>query len=342
MYIVYYDSGTTNTRAYLIKDGMITARLERQIGARNSALMQDNSVLVRELRNMLDVLMEDSHIHNEDIAHIYLSGMISCPSGLVEIEHLPVPVDWKKLRDSIVCYEEERFFKRTLEIIPGIKTVPYNAQVIPETADRVNMMRGEEIEVFGVLRGNHDLEQGTAVLILPGSHTQAVLLEDGCIKDISSNITGELFKAVVCETILGASITGEEEWEIDEGMVCLGAFNAHLHGFNRALYILRILGLFTEASLNQRRSYLEGVLNTGVMDAVTEAFGFKEIRNHRGQDGRPVIRLAVAGDRIQQKIYHGLCLKEYPGFNMIPVSPVRDMPFSVSGLLRIAGIGDTN
>lgn len=75
---------------------------------------------------------------------------------------------------------------------------------------------------------------------------------------ISSNITGELFKAVVCETILGASIYREEEWEeIDEGMVCLGAFNAHLHGFNRALYILRILDLFTEASLNQRRSYLK-------------------------------------------------------------------------------------
>lgn len=66
-----------------------------------------------------------------------------------------------------------------LEIIPGIKTVPYDAQVVPETADRVNMMRGEEIEVFGVLRGNPVLEQGRGVLILPGSHTQAVLLEIG-------------------------------------------------------------------------------------------------------------------------------------------------------------------
>ena len=47
MYIVYYDSGTTNTRAYLIKDGRIAGRLERQVGARNSALMQDNAVLVK-------------------------------------------------------------------------------------------------------------------------------------------------------------------------------------------------------------------------------------------------------------------------------------------------------
>ena len=160
MYIVYYDSGTTNTRAYLIKDGRIAGRLERQVGARNSALMQDNAVLVRELRDMFDALLEDAHIYNEEVAHIYLSGMISSPSGLVEVEHLPVPVDWKKLRNSIVCHEEERFFQRMLEIIPGIKTVPYDAQVVPETADRVNMMRGEEIEVFGVLRGNPVLEQG--------------------------------------------------------------------------------------------------------------------------------------------------------------------------------------
>jgi 2-dehydro-3-deoxygalactonokinase len=337
MYIVYYDSGTTNTRAYLIKDGRIAGRLERQVGARNSALMQDNAVLVRELRDMFDALLEDAHIYNEEVAHIYLSGMISSPSGLVEVEHLPVPVDWKKLRNSIVCHEEERFFQRMLEIIPGIKTVPYDAQVVPETADRVNMMRGEEIEVFGVLRGNPVLEQGRGVLILPGSHTQAVLLEDGCIKDISSNITGELFKAVVSETILGASVAGEEEWEIDEEMVCLGANNAHIHGFNRALYILRILDLFTEATLNQRRSYLEGVLNTGVMDAVMEAFGLKGMVNPAGQGRCPVIRLAVAGDRIQQTIYHGLCRKVYPGFHMIAVCPDKDMPFSVSGLLRILG-----
>lgn len=341
MYIVYYDSGTTNTRAYLIKDGRIAGRLERQVGARNSALMQDNAVLVRELRDMFDALLEDAHIYNEEVAHIYLSGMISSPSGLVEVEHLPVPVDWKKLRNSIVCHEEERFFQRMLEIIPGIKTVPYDAQVVPETADRVNMMRGEEIEVFGVLRGNPALEQGRVVLILPGSHTQAVLLEDGCIKDISSNITGELFKAVVSETILGASIAGEEEWEIDEEMVCLGANNAHIHGFNRALYILRILDLFTEATLNQRRSYLEGVLNTGVMDAVMEAFGLKGMVNPAGQGRCPVISLAVAGDRIQQTIYHGLCRKVYPGFHMIAVCPDKDMPFSVSGLLRILGNADT-
>lgn len=340
MYIVYYDSGTTNTRAYLIKDGRIAGRLERRIGARNSALMQDNAVLVRELRNMLDALLEDAHIYNEDVAHIYLSGMVSSPSGLAEVEHLPVPVDWRKLRDSIVCYEEERFFQRMLEIIPGIKTIPYDARTVPETAARVNMMRGEEIEVFGVLRGNPDLEQGHVVLILPGSHTQAVLLEDGCIKGISSNITGELFKAVVSETILGASVSGEEEWEIDEEMVCLGASNAHIHGFNRALYILRILDLFTEASLNQRRSYLEGVLNTGVMDAVTEAFGLKGMGNPAGQESGPVIRLAVAGDRIQQAIYHGLCRKVYPGFHMIAVCPAKDMPFSVSGLIRILGNAD--
>ena len=95
MYIVYYDSGTTNTRAYLIKDGRIAGRLERQVGARNSALMQDNAVLVRELRDRFDALLEDAHIYNEEVAHIYLSGMISSPSGLVEVEHLPVPVDWK-------------------------------------------------------------------------------------------------------------------------------------------------------------------------------------------------------------------------------------------------------
>lgn len=342
MYVVYYDSGTTNTRIYLIKDGGIAGRLERRIGARNSALMQDSSVLVGEMYNMFEALLAQAHIEKEDIAHVYLSGMISSPSGLVEVEHLSVPVDCERLRNGIVCYEETMFFNRTLEIIPGIKTVSHDSVISPEEAWKVNMMRGEEIEVFGVLRMYPELMQGRTVLILPGSHTQAVYIEDGCIQDISSNITGELFRAVAGETILGASISGEEEWKIDEDMVCLGAESVHAYGFNRALYMLRILDLFTESSLNQRRSYLEGVLNTGVMDAVAEAFGMKSTAGTPLQGNRPEYRLAVAGDGIQQSIYRGFCRKEYPYFCMIPIKPDREMPFSVSGLLYILGFDGGN
>lgn len=326
MFIIYYDSGTTNTRAYLIKDGKILQRMERQIGAKNSALKKDNTILLQELYHMYGELMAQVNITDADVAHIYMSGMISSPSGIVEIEHLPVPVDKDKLMNATARYQENRYFKRTLEIIPGIKTLQYGEMACPETACNVNIMRGEEIEIFGILKVNPKLAKGRCILVLPGSHTQAVFIEEGWITNLSSNITGELYKAIDKETILGASIDGDEPWEIDASMVCLGYKNAHTYGFNRALYILRVLDLFTEATLNQRRFYMEGVLNAGVMDAVAEAVG------------EGTFQFAVAGDEVQYQVYRAFCQNIYPRFRLVDVKTDKDTPFSVNGLLSLLQI----
>lgn len=323
MYIIYYDSGTTNTRAYLIKDGTILHRLEHQIGARNSALAKDNSVLVKALHEMYLSLLASEGLEEKDVTHVYMSGMISCPSGMVEIEHLPAPVDREKLRTAIVSYEETAYFKRRIEIIPGIKTLPREQTATARTAAAVNIMRGEEIEIFGILGRVPRLNQGKCILVLPGSHTQVAFIQDGCIEDISSNITGELFKAITNETILGASIAGEEQWEMDADMICLGYENVHTYGFNRALYILRVLDLFTEEDVNRRRSYLEGVLNAGVMDAIAQAC----------QDRAAC--LAVMGRDIQYQIYKSFCEELFPQFQVIKVEAEEDVPFSVKGLLEI-------
>ncbi len=323
MYTIYYDSGTTNTRAYLIKDGRIAHRLERQIGARNSALAKDKGVLIGALYHMYLSLLEMEGIGEGDVLHVYMSGMISCPSGMVEIEHLPAPVDRETLRAAIVSYDEKDYFKRTIEIIPGIKTFPKGAGATALTAAAVNMMRGEEIEIFGILGKVPGLNQGNSILVLPGSHTQVAFLKDGVIQDISSNITGELFGAITKETILGASVESDLEWEMDASMICLGYENVHTYGFNRALYILRILDLFTEEDVNKRRSYLEGVLNAGVMDAIAGAGGDREAP------------LAVMGSYIQYQIYKAFCEKLFPQFHVIWVESEDETPFSVRGLLEI-------
>ena len=108
-------------------------------------------------------------------------------------------------------------------------------------------------------------------------------------------------------------------------MVCHGAQNTHIYGFNRALYILRIQDLFTNASLNERRSYLEGVLNVGVMDAVQKMM----------DNGGEKIRLIVAGNKIQEKIYSAFCQNLYPHFEMYDIKNQNGMPYSVNGVLAL-------
>lgn len=323
MYLVYYDSGTTNTRAYLIKDSRIVDRKERKIGARDAALAGDNTVLIEALYQMYQTLLEEEGIAEADVERILLSGMISCPTGMVEVEHLPAPVDRERLRGAIVPYEENKFFKRTVEIVPGIKTLGYGEKAAPEDARRVNIMRGEEIEIFGILRNHPELAKGKTILVLPGSHTQVAFINDGCVEGISSNVTGELFGAITKETILGASVAGDEAWEMDPDMICLGYKNVRTYGFNRALYILRVLDLFTEADINGRRSYFEGVLNAGVMDAIKEA------------QGEEPGTLAVTGGEIQFAIYKAFCENLFPQFEAVQIEEEDGVPFSVSGVLNL-------
>ncbi len=325
MYIMYYDCGTTNTRGYLLKDNQIVQQAAEHIGAKNVALEKDNHRLIQELFAIYTSLLKEERISDADVQSIYLSGMVSSPSGIVEIEHLSTPISREQLKGSIVEYYDTKFFQRSLNLVPGIKTIHSGIKVSKYETTSINMMRGEETEVFGILHENPNLTKGKCVLILPGSHTQAVLLQDGVITNISSNITGELFQAIMKETILGSSISGDEPWKISADMVCLGAKYTHIYGFNRALYLLRIQDLFTDASLNERRSYLEGVLNVGVMDAVQKMIEFDEEK----------IPLIVASNKLQEDIFASLCNNFYTQYEISSIKINNDMPYSVNGILAL-------
>lgn len=330
MYILYFDSGTTNTRAYLLREGVLIKQKNKQIGAKDSALEKDNSRLIQELYKMYIEIADECGISTDDIEHIYLSGMISSPSGLIEIEHLSTPVDKTKLRNQIYKYKEDRCFSRILEIVPGIKTIERGKNVGIEDIAKVDMMRGEEIEIFGILSDHKELMKGKKVILMPGSHTQAVFVTDGVITNISSNIAGELFSAIVKGTILGASVSGNEDWVIDHKMVALGGEHVHQYGFDRALYRIRILDLFTDASLNQRRSYLEGVLNVGIMDDIVRTFD-RELRDADSEK----IQIAILGDKIQQEVFQAFFELLYTKFELYIIEQKQNIPYSVRGILAL-------
>ena len=77
MYIVYYDSGTTNTRAYLLRDGAILQKVSRPVGARNSALSGDRDELLRALAAMYqDSSRREWDCGSPNIRHLYVGDDI--------------------------------------------------------------------------------------------------------------------------------------------------------------------------------------------------------------------------------------------------------------------------
>ena len=91
-YTVYYDSGTTNSRAYLLGENCeLLATAKREVGSKDSALAGSNKVLILALKELYDELLSQNGLRDGDVNAIYASGMITSNVGLLEIPHLIAP-----------------------------------------------------------------------------------------------------------------------------------------------------------------------------------------------------------------------------------------------------------
>lgn len=261
---IYYDCGTTNTRGYLFENSQLKYTLAIPTGSKDAALSDNRLLLLHALKDIYDGLLTAGNLCESEISEIWMSGMISSSTGLIEIPHLTAPIDRLSLKKGIVCYHESLCFKRDLYIIPGIKTVPPSGQINFDTFDQVNNMRGEETEIFGIL-DQYPCFSENSIIILPGSHTQVAFIQDGSIVNILSAITGELYDALSHHTILSTSLCSDQKIEIIPEMVVRGLHALEKLGINRALYTIRTMELFLNSTNSERHSYFEGILNGGIV-----------------------------------------------------------------------------
>ena len=163
MAAVYFDSGTTNTRIYVMDENFrVIASETRSIGSKDSAIRKSNHPLLWAMKKMYENALEICGLEDRDIEGIYISGMATSPYGIVEIPHREIPIKAEGLAKAIVPYYEEICFGRTIYLIPGLKT---NASEFIY----VNNVRGEETELIGALEElkKRNLRGGTAVIPTP-------------------------------------------------------------------------------------------------------------------------------------------------------------------------------
>ena len=195
-YIVYFDSGTSNSRIYLLdKDFQVLYVDKKNMGSRNSSIEGSNRVLIEGLYELYTKLLQEKHLTEEDVTSIYMSGMITSPYGMKEVPHLKVPLSVQEFADSLYCHYEDTLFHRNIYLVPGLKTVN-------DDFSFVGNMRGEEIEIIGTLDELRSRGITHAALMMPGSHTHVTYVKDDVVSDIISNFTGELFYALKKETIM--------------------------------------------------------------------------------------------------------------------------------------------
>ncbi len=326
MYHVYFDSGTSNTRAYLLKDRDVIDIIKKNIGSKDSSIAGSNLVLIKGLKQLYDWLLEHNHLHDEEIAGIYASGMVTSPFGITEVPHLSTPLSPRELYSGIYTHRETKCFQRDIHLIRGAKTIADHFRIDKENIPMINNMRGEEIEIFGVLSDlPEEWRAGNTAIFLSGSHTHIAYVKKGELFDILSTFSGELFHAISTGTILSGSIHCNTEG-LDEEMVLYGFKDLKQYGMNRALYIAHALKIFDVSDNAGRKSYLEGVITGGV------TLAFEKVLRDKW---REVDKVIVAGNNSIAKVYEITLKNIGRKMDIMTLIASGKQSFAVKGLLDI-------
>lgn len=172
------DWGTTNRRAFLIEDGMVTRTVRDSDGIRASApgTFADSAARLRD---------------DMGGAPMLLAGMVGSNRGWRDAGYVTCPATLDDLAGAAV------------EIADGVRIVP-GVSILDGT--RADVMRGEEVQLLGAAAAG--LMSADALLCQPGTHNKWARLEGGALIDFRTAMTGEMFALLRDHALIGAAMGG--------------------------------------------------------------------------------------------------------------------------------------
>ena len=111
-------------------------------------------------------------------AHVILCGMAGARNGLREAPYVACPATVDDWRDGMLRFDLGGV---PVRIAAGVRF------------GNLDMMRGEETQIYGALSRDPSLAQGRHLLLLPGTHSKWAWVQDGAIVACRTWFTGEMF-----------------------------------------------------------------------------------------------------------------------------------------------------
>ncbi len=257
MLIVTIDTGTTNTRVRAWKNNAVVREQSVEVGIRDCAKNGDKTLLIQSIKIVLDKLLLGVSAEERENYQLVASGMITSEIGLCHLPHQVTPVSMQQLAKATMPCVIKEISEKPIIFIPGVKNNVANMTF--DSIESIDVMRGEEVEVFGILTQQPDL--GPALVILPGSHSKFVRLdENNNVVALATTMAGEIFDTLTHQTILASSLEHQFVQCLDKEYLRKGAELSLQVGIARSCFSVRLLDLFTEATLDQRSSFLLGAI----------------------------------------------------------------------------------
>jgi 2-dehydro-3-deoxygalactonokinase len=279
LYIITIDSGTTNSRIRLIenKQNTVIDVIKKPVGVRNTAIDGNIDALKNGIAEGLQEIINRNKLQVNDIQYIVATGMITSNLGLHEVKHIEGPCGLEKFAKASSVQIVESYFNIPCIFVPGMKNrvEDYPGKLL-ENIDSYDVMRGEEVETFGLL---HQLGlKGKGMILLPGSHTKFVFVNNGQIESCYSTLCGEILFAVSRNTILSSSLNKELITGIEREYLIEGYKSSKKVGLTRSLYHVRLLHLFDQQmNDNQRSNYFAGAVIASDIHSIQKSNRFEDL-----------------------------------------------------------------
>ena len=231
--LVAIDWGTSSLRAArLDADGRV---LEERGAARGILTVEPG-----QFPRVLDELCGD---WLREGAPCLVSGMAGSRQGWLEAPYCECPADAAQLAQRLAWVQRGR-----IAIVPGVSC---------ERGGVPDVMRGEEVQVFGALAL---LQAQDMLAVLPGTHSKWVHVRGGRIESFTTYMTGEFYALLRRHSILAKTLAAEDG-PLDEPAFLQGVAHARREAnLLSAAFSARTLALFERLSPAAAPSYLSGLV----------------------------------------------------------------------------------
>lgn len=172
-----------------------------------------------------------------------VSGMAGSRQGWQEAPYCPCPAGFAQLGAHLHWIEPHR-----IALVPGLSC---------DTDGVPDVMRGEEVQVVGALSllGARD---GT--IVLPGTHSKWVRVEDASVRGFSTCMTGEFYALLRQHSILARTLPADDG-ALDADAFTRGVRHAQAAGgLLHTAFSVRTLSLFDRLPAAAQPSYLSGLV----------------------------------------------------------------------------------
>ena len=260
------DSGSTNTRITLMADGTAADTLKFRAAIAEGG----REDLAQKIKKGIAEILRRNGKMQKDVTRILACGMITSEFGLRQLDHLPAPCGIGELADGLYETVLDDITDVPFVFVRGIKC---------RTTDRTDVMRGEEAEIYGIT----ETPEPNSLYVLPGSHSKLIYIDEHHrIASFSTELTGEMIGALAGNTIL-KSMVDLSQSALDEKHLQKGYLCAREHGLNAALFQVRMLKLFEDATPEQVFSSFIGAVLTGEIQNIIRSAADKVIIGGKSQ-----------------------------------------------------------